>query len=185
MNNMQLKQELMNDARSGGICAEGYAQMRGYDRDGMIDYYLANPDWCLERGFPSLELLRHEFSDIEEKGVYVGKTFDGEVFSEKQTYIFHDCKGTIRVAMDYENAIIPMLYFANGCDITVNCEQENDPKIVVPVYATEDSEVRAGHLPTNRLRGRRTGQAGHTGAGGACGIGGAEFRFYTIKLIEQ
>lgn len=141
MNAIQLKETLMEDARRGGICAEGYGQMRGYDRDGLIGYYLANPDWSIERGFPSLELLRREFSDIEDKGVYVGKTFDGEVFSEKQAYIFHDCKGAIRVAMDYDNAVIPMLYFANGCKIRVECEQKNDPAINVPLYIAEDCKV--------------------------------------------
>ena len=141
MNEAKLKETLMNDARRGGICAEGYGQMRGYDREGLIDYYVQNPDWCMERGFPSLELLRREFSDIEEKGVFVSKTFDGEVFDKLQTYIFHDCKGTIRVAMDYGNAVIPMLYFANGCNIRVECEQKNDPAINVPLYIAEDCKV--------------------------------------------
>ena len=131
----------MEGARNSGICAEGYGKMRGYDRDEMIQYYLANPDWCLERDFPSMRLLRREFSDIEDKGVFVGKTFDGEVFDKLQAYIFHDCKGTIKVAMDYENAVIPMLYFANGCKIRVECEQKNDPAINVPLYIAEDCKV--------------------------------------------
>ena len=49
----------------------------GYDRDGLIEMYLRTIDWSLERNFPSLRLLRREFSDIEDKGVFVGKTFDG------------------------------------------------------------------------------------------------------------
>lgn len=138
MNEMQLKETLMNDARREGICAPGYELMRGYDRDGLIDYYVQNPDWCIERGFPSLKLLRREFSDIGDKGVFVGKTFDGEVFDKLQTYIFHGCKGTIRVAMDYDNAVIPMLYFANGCNITVSCVQKNNPRIIIPIYETEE-----------------------------------------------
>lgn len=141
MKEMQLKETLMDDARRGGICAEGYGLMRGYDREGLIDYYLANPDWAIERGIPNLELLRREFSDIEDKGVFVGKIFDGEVFDKLQAYIFHDCKGTIKVAMDYDNAVIPMLYFANGCNIRVECEQKNKPEIVVPLYIAEDCEV--------------------------------------------
>lgn len=141
MEEIELKETLMNDARRGGICAEGYGQMRGYDREGLIDYYIQNPDWCMERGFPSLELMRREFSDIEGKGVFIGKTFNGEVFDKLQTYIFHDCKGTIRVAMDYDNAVIPMLYFANGCRMRVECEQKNDPAINVPLYVAEDCKV--------------------------------------------
>ena len=136
-----MKETLMEDARRGGICAEGYGQMRGYDRDGLIGYYLECPDWCIERGFPSLRLLRREFSDIEDRGVFIGRTFNGEVFDKLQTYIFHNCKGIIRVAMDYGNAVIPMLYFANGCNIRVECEQKNDPAINVPLYIAEDCKV--------------------------------------------
>lgn len=136
-----IRQTLMNGARASGICAEGYGAMRGYDRDGLIAYYLANPDWCLERGFPSLPLLRKEFSDISGKGVFIGRTFNGEVFDRLQTYIFHDCRGTIRVAMDYDRAVIPMLYFANGCNIRVECEQPNTPAIHIPLYIADGCKV--------------------------------------------
>lgn len=141
MEEEELKKTLMEGARLEGICVEGYGLMRGYDRDGLIDFYLECLDWCIERGFPSLKLLRREFSDIEDKGVFVGKTFNGEVFDKLQAYIFHDCKGTIKVAMDYENAVIPMLYFANGCRMRVECEQKNDPAINVPLYIAEDCKV--------------------------------------------
>lgn len=162
MEEIQLKETLMEDARRGGICAEGYGQMRGYDRDGLIGYYLANPDWCIERGFPSLKLLRREFADIEDRGVYVGKTFNGEVFDKLQTYIFHNCKGTIRVAMDYDNAVIPMLYFANRCNITVICEQINFPAICVPIYQTEKQDNVVNLVESE----------------------GCEFKRYSIKLIK-
>lgn len=135
MNETQLKETLMESARSNGICAEGYGQMRGYDRDGLIRYYLTNPDWCMERGFPSLELLHREFSDCEDKGIYVGKTFDGEILCEKQAYVFHDCTGVVRIGWDVENAIIPMLYCANGCDMMFVSDNADNPNPVsVPVY---------------------------------------------------
>lgn len=152
----------MNDARRCGICAPGYGLMRGYDRDGLIDYYIANPDWCLERCFPSLETLRDEFSDCEDKGVFVGRTFNGETFDRLQTYIFHNCKGTIKVAMDYDNAVIPMLYFTNGCDVTVSCEQKNNPPVRVPVYETEEWNNVVNLVESE----------------------GCEFKRHTIKLVE-
>lgn len=141
MKDIELKEHLMRGAREQGICAEGYGHLRGYDREGLISYYLANPDWCIERGFPSLDMLNMEFSDIEGRGVYVGKDFEGEVFDKMQVYIFHDCRGVIKVGMDYDNAIIPMLYFANGCRIRVECEQDNSPAIRVPLYVADDCEV--------------------------------------------
>lgn len=138
MNGIQLKEMLMEEARRGGICADGFREMRADSIGELVDYYVANPDWCMERGFPSLDILHSEFSDIEDKGVFVGKTFNGEVFSEKQVYVFHDCKGTIKVAMDYDNAVIPMLYFANGCNMTISCNQPNNPPIRVPLYVTDE-----------------------------------------------
>lgn len=144
MSHTQLKERLMSDARRGGICAEGYGLMRGYDRDELIAYYLKCPDWCMERGFPGLDILRSEFSDIEDKGVYVGKTFNGEVFSDKQVYIFHDCKGQIRVGWDEYGAVIPMLYFANGCDIEIIGDGHFNPfPIQVPVYSFGENWIEA------------------------------------------
>ncbi len=146
MNDMQLKEMLMEEARRGGICADGFREMRTDSIGELVDYYIANPDWCMERSFPSLDILHSEFSDIEDKGVYVGKTFNGEVFSEKQVYIFHDCKGTIKVAMDYDNAVIPMLYFANGCNMTISCNQPNNPPIRVPLYVTDEGDNSVDYI---------------------------------------
>lgn len=139
---LELKEALMQDAKADGICAEGYGKMRGYDRDELINYYLTNPDWCLQRRFPSIRLLRTEFSDIEDRGVFVEKKFNGETLDRKQVYVFHHCEGKIKVAMDYDNAVIPMLYFANGCKITIECEQINFPPIMVPVFVVEDGRTQ-------------------------------------------
>lgn len=150
MNEIELKERLMEDARRGGICAEGYGKMRGYNRDKLIAFYLECPDWCIERGFPSLELLRLEFSDIEDRGVFVDKKFDGELFDKLQVYVFHNCRGIIKVAMDYDNAVIPMLYFANGCNIKIVCQQKNDPEILIPVYVVDDG---SNHIRCSRSEG--------------------------------
>lgn len=135
MENQDLKELLMTDARNGGICADGYKEMRGYNREELIDYYLRTIDWSLERNFPSLKIMRYEFSNIEDKGVFVDRTFHGETFDKLQIYVFHHCKGVINVAMDCDNAVIPMLYFANGCEMEVHCEQDNfGNPIKVPLY---------------------------------------------------
>ncbi len=152
---------LAQDARTKGICKDGYKRIIDSCKDEAIDFYLECPDWCIERGFPSLETLRREFSDIEDKGVFVDRTFDGETFDKLQAYIFHNCCGKIKVAMDYDNAVIPMLYFANGCNICVECEQKNDPAINVPLYIAEGSKVSHGKSD------------------------GCIFKCHTIKSIEE
>lgn len=140
---MELREKLIYEGRRHGICTEGMKRIMSEDKDAMVDYYIRIIDWCLENGYPDLETLRSEFSGFEEKGIYVGKTFAGEVFDKLQTYVFHDCKGTIRVDMDYKNAVIPMLYFANGCDIRVECEQKNIPAIKIPVYVFGNNDIIA------------------------------------------
>lgn len=133
-----LKEELMLGARSNGICLEGYETMRSCDRDQLIDYYTTNPDWCLERDFPDLHTLTNEFSDIQHKGVYVNHVFHGEVLDDLQAYIFHNCKGVIKTRLNLARAIIPMFYFANNCDLTIEC-MEN---IVIPLYVFGKNDIR-------------------------------------------
>lgn len=141
-----LKEKLMNIARAKGICDEGYEELTNtVDKSAMVDYYIANPDWCLERDFPSLQMLKESFSDCEDKGVFVGKTFHGEEFRDLQTYVFHDCKGTIKVGLNTTKAIIPMLYLANGCRLRVVGIGDIIPRAPseVPIYSFGKNEISA------------------------------------------
>lgn len=136
---------LMKDAKTKGICLNGYSEMKDCpDIDSLIDFYIRGIDWCLENNFPTLQYLRANFSNIQDKGIFVDQKFRGKTFSNLQTYIFHNCSGTIKVAMDYKHAVIPMLYFANNCHITVTCEQpkiNNVPPIRVPLYIFGDNVI--------------------------------------------
>lgn len=103
-------------------------------------------DWCLDAGYPDLDFLRREYrnEETERDGVYFDKTFDGELLDEHQTYVFHHCAGRIRVAMNCGKAVIPMLYFAYGCDMEVSCTQENYGRpIRVPLYIFGENRIEA------------------------------------------
>jgi hypothetical protein len=142
---MGLKEELMRQARAKGICMDGFRTMHSAaDKQALVDYYVQTLDWSLERNFPRLSSIREHFSDCSDKGVYVDQTFHGETFSALQTYVFHNCTGVINVQMDYEQANIPMLYFANNCHIKVVCRQQQGrgvPAIRVPLYVFGDNIV--------------------------------------------
>lgn len=115
-----LKEKLINTANAKGICAEGHKRMlESADKGALVNYYVENPDWCLERDFPTLQMLSEKFADCEDKGVFVNKTFNGEVLNDLQTYVFHNCKGTIKVGLNVDKAFIPMLYLANGCRLCI------------------------------------------------------------------
>ena len=144
MNN--IKDILLNTAHAKGICADGYKQMlSSTDASAMVDYYVQNPDWCLERDFPTLPILSEQFANCEDKGVFVNKTFHGEVLNDLQTYIFHNCKGTIKVGLNVDKAIIPMLYLANGCRLRIVGIGEAVTKTpsVVPVYVFGKNDYSA------------------------------------------
>lgn len=143
----EIRDKLMEEARCKGICEPGYEKMRCYSRDELIEYYIANPDWCMERNFPDLHTLIRRFSDCKEKGIYIGETFHGEVLNERQAYIFHNCKGTVKVGLNVEKGIIPMLYVANGCRIRFvgvgDIVPARKQRSIVPVYIFGDNDVSA------------------------------------------
>lgn len=134
-----IKELLMEEARENGICVDGYNDMRGFNVDELVDYYIKNPDWCLEREFPSLELLRTYFSNQMKKGVFVDQTFDGDELANKLVYIFHNCDGTIRTKLNLKKSIIPMFYFANDCDMHIHCDSPTPIKI--PIYIFGDNNI--------------------------------------------
>ncbi len=142
-----MKDELVRVARERGICGEGYKRMLASDREGLVEYYIQNPDWCMERGFPDLQTLRSEFSDCEDKGVFVGKVFHGEELTERRVYIFHNCKGTIKTGLNLDSAVIPMLYVANGCRLRivgtgVRMPLRDRPMVPVHVFGKNDVSAR-------------------------------------------
>lgn len=141
----ELQDTIIAKSRDAGICAEGFKRLHDLDKEGLVDYYLSIPDWCLERNFPPLPILRDNFCDITEKGVYVDHTFHGEVLNDLQTYVFHNCKGTIKVGLNTDKAIAPMLYLANGCRLRIVGVGDVVPKepTKVPIYTFGKNDVSA------------------------------------------
>lgn len=127
----------MNEASNLGICEDGLAILNNQsNKDEMVDYFMRNPDWCLERNYPNIDLLKSEFGDMQHKGLYVGQKLEGVMCKSLPVYVFVGCSGTIFVEMDYEQGIIPMLYFSGGCRVIVRCKQKNpNGAIKVPVYS--------------------------------------------------
>lgn len=141
-----LKKLLIKGAQSKGICAPGLARLERIASKGeAVDYYVENPDWCLERNFPDLHTLTERFADCESKGVFVNRTFHGEMLDERQAYIFHNCKGMIRTGVNARRKIIPMFYLANGCRLRIVDEQKEyaDYPPEIPVYLFGKNDVSA------------------------------------------
>lgn len=132
----QWKIKAQTDVDSHGVCDE-YSNLvrRAKTEDDALLLYRRGIDWCLERNSPSLSLLREHKEACERNGIFLDCTFHGELLNDNMVYIFHNCKGTINVDLNVEKKIIPMLYFANGCEITIRrCEDSNISTIFVPIY---------------------------------------------------
>lgn len=147
--NMELKYLLMQEAHANGICKEGYKEMRECDVMTLVKYYITHPDWCMEREYPSFEILKEYFSDCENMGVFVDKAFSGEILNDRQTYIFHRCRGIVRVSLNIDKCIIPMLYFGNDCDITIEGVSvgENRMPTIIPLYVFGKNALETKDAP--------------------------------------
>lgn len=142
---MTWKDSLIRYGKLNSMCAENIDALKDCGtKSEAIQLYKKTIDWALERNYPSLEVLRSEFNCFQDDGLYIDHTFNGETLNEHQVYVFHNCKGIIRVGLNSDKAIIPMLYFANGCEMTV--EGINAMRImpdVVPCYIFGDNHILA------------------------------------------
>ena len=140
----QWQKQLRREASAHGMCAENRHALEGVEskRD-AIRLYKKTIDWALEEGYPSLEAIRQHFSDCEIEGIFVDKHFDGEILDRSKVYVFHHCTGTIRTGLNVDLRIIPMLYFANGCDMIVKGAPGVSRPVSVPLYIFGDNRIEA------------------------------------------
>jgi hypothetical protein len=142
---MTWKDTLLRYGKLNSMCAENIDALKKCEaKSDAIQLYKKTIDWALERNYPNLEILRSEFANCQDEGLFIDHTFNGETLNEHQDYIFHNCKGTIKVGLNVEKAIIPMLYFANGCEMKV--EGTNAMRVrpdVVPCYVFGDNRIEA------------------------------------------
>ena len=85
---MEIKDYLIKQARLNNVCFEGYNIMRSSDINGLVDYYLSAPDWCLERDFPvaTIKLIFNNFADKFTK-VMFSITFKWDIFLSHFFYL--------------------------------------------------------------------------------------------------
>lgn len=140
----QWKRQLRREASAHHMCAENRTALDGAEtKEQAISLYKRTIDWALEEGYPSISTLRRDFSDCGEYGIYVDRHFDGDILNQHQVYVFHNCTGTIRTGLNLKKRIIPMLYFANGCDMDVKGIRNSAMQVRVPLYVFGDNRIGA------------------------------------------
>ena len=151
---MNWKAYLQRQARLHRMCEDNRAYLSACEtKSDAIRLYKQTIDWALEKGYPDLDFIKKEFSNCEGDGFYVCHHFNGEVLNEHQVYVFHNCTGTIRVGLNFAKKIIPMLYFANNCDMTIlGIEGERLFPDRVPLYIFGDNKIDATNSDTMEVR---------------------------------
>ena len=136
------KKTLRREASARHMCEENRRALEEVtSRVSAISLYKKTIDWALEEGYPKMETLRKYFSDCELSGIFIDKHFDGEVLDSQQVYVFHNCTGTIKTGLNVKKKLIPMLYFANGCDMKVECAERIGATAPVPLFVFGKNSV--------------------------------------------
>lgn len=141
------KTYLQKQARLHRMCADNRAYLNACETKGdAIRLYKQTIDWALEENYPDLDFLRKEFNEQENDGIYIDRHFEGEVLNEHQVYVFHHCTGYIRVGLNPTKKIIPMCYFANGCDMNIDGIKRNlVAPDYVPLYIFGDNNITSNN----------------------------------------
>ena len=139
------KEYLLRQARLESMCTENMDALRACEtKADAVALYKKTIDWALEKNYPPVNFIRNEFGDCEDLGIFVDKDFHGELLDEHQCYVFHNCRGHITVDLNVEKKIIPMLYFANGCNISVTrADSPHSLPIRGPLYIYGENTIIA------------------------------------------
>lgn len=138
------KRQLRREASAHGMCLENREALSSVDSlDDAVSLYKKTIDWALEEGYPNFGTLQRFFSDCGNLGVFVNREFHGDLLNAQEVYVFHHCSGFIRVGLNVERRIIPMLYFANGCDMAVKPGGPSNLSIRVPLYIFGNNVIKA------------------------------------------
>ena len=129
------KRQLRREASAHGMCRENRSALDSLEtKEDAVSLYKKTIDWALEEGYPNFGTIQRDFSDCEDLGIFVNKEFHGELLNDQQVYVFHHCTGRIRTGLNTKKRIIPMLYFANNCDMYLAPGGDTSSEVRVPLY---------------------------------------------------
>ena len=145
---MNLSQQLRQDAMAAGLCephADDWNKESVYD---LVEYYKANPDWCLERQYPTYQFLCGNFStaEVQKQGVYVGLTECTLLLDKPDgfpVHIFNQCSGTVTI----ENWDVGRVYVALGSKMKFVVK--DNAGLILDYY--DDSEIEIIHESKGRV----------------------------------
>lgn len=147
----ELSDGLLVMADGVGLCQEFKDKWHYNSIDELIELFKANPDWCLERGYPSLAFMEEYFNNEETraKGIYVSQNLSGEVLDE-QVYIFVNCTGKATIRFDMGKCIFPMIYMSQRSDMEFIVNGS-----ITPIELYDDSKVHTECINGGKVKVRQ------------------------------
>ena len=99
---MKLSEQLRQDAILAGLCQNHIDKWGEMSVEQLIAYYKANPDWCLERNFPTISFMNEHFktNEVMEMGVYINQKDMKWAYAlpkGNNQLIFNNCTGRLTI----------------------------------------------------------------------------------------
>lgn len=92
----KLSEQLKKEATSMSVCS---TFMSEWDNMGLVEKYYEGAEWCMEREYPSYEILDKYDKEMVAYGVYNRKKID--IIADKEKYVFNGSEATLTVE-DYK-----------------------------------------------------------------------------------
>lgn len=127
---MTLSEDILRQAVASGLCAEHTEKWDSeWSVQDMLRYYKANPNWCMERHFPSLDVMR-KYRD-EQMGIFVDEAVT--MRATDLIYIFLNCRAGIITNT------VTRFYF--GLDSKAKIIVESNGRLVLDLYDNAEIEI--------------------------------------------
>lgn len=130
-------QELIRQGRNGMCCVDVFKKLPTATDDELIDFYLRDPNYNIEKQYPDLNFLS-KYCDNDyarSKGIYINQKLDN-LICDKQVYIFNNCTGNINVIFNRKDKIFPMIYLGFGSNLDIIIDESR-----TPIYLFDNSSI--------------------------------------------
>lgn len=107
---MNTSEKIREAARKAGLCDEHYKSWDiNWSISDMVDYFMRNPNWCMQTRFPSIDMFKKygDGNELCKKGVFVDMAVTTRAVLSN--YIFLKCF----VGVICDN--VCSMYFRDGC----------------------------------------------------------------------
>ncbi len=134
-------EDIKTKAIEAGLCQEHIDTWEEKGIPAMVDYYMANPDWCMERKFPDCSVLARHRDNA--KGLYAKQQVN--IHADKERYVLNSCTGKILVG----GTSVVRIYV--GLDSVLDIQVQNEAIVFIDCYDESKVHIRNNSSRTVRV----------------------------------